>query len=223
MSYLKRFSMDEFVETGTNYGDTLDYISRRGVRCRSIELSRELYKGALVRFNDRKNVTLLQGDSAQKLPEILKDINTPALFWLDGHYSGGNTACGVKGTPILDELQAIFSHPVTKHVILIDDARFFDGNHDYPKLDEVLRAIREDARYSAEVSIDIIRIVPCTVAPRRTVQAGSPGGRPARNIVWWHEYSPCPARLFARPAASRPSIQRRNPLFNSDLYANRSP
>jgi hypothetical protein len=161
MSYLKRFQIDEFVESGTYAGDTLGYISRRGVRCTSIELSRELHEAAIARFNDDANVRLVQGDSAQRLPEVLKEINRPVLFWLDGHYSGGSTACAVTCTPIVSELEAILNHPVKEHVILIDDARFFDGAHEpYPKLDDLLRLVREDGSYSAEVSIDIIRLVP---------------------------------------------------------------
>ncbi len=125
-----------------------------------IELSKELYEAALVRFNRDKNVKLVQGDSGQKLQEILKEITRPALFWLDGHYTSPQTAMGVTSTPIGDELEGVLSHPVKKHVILIDDARLFDGSNDYPKLDEVLRLIREGGRYRVEVSTDIIRIVP---------------------------------------------------------------
>ncbi|MEP7310170.1 MAG: hypothetical protein ABJA98_32085 [Acidobacteriota bacterium] len=160
MSYLKRFSIEEFVETGTYDGDTLGYISRSGVRCTSIELSQELYEAARVRFRDAKNVNLVQGDSGEKLQEILKELDRPALFWLDGHYTSPQTAMGVTSTPIVDELLGVLRHPVKNHVILIDDARFFDGNHDYPKLDELLRSIREDGRYRVEVSTDIIRLVP---------------------------------------------------------------
>ncbi len=159
-AYLRRFSLGEFVESGTLDGETLGYISRRGVRCTSIELSRELYEAALVRFDNDSNVRLVQGDSAQQIPLILNELKTAALFWLDGHDSGGVTACAEKSTPISGELQAILSHPVKGHVILIDDARLFNGSHDYPTLDDLLRVIRDDGNYSAEVSIDIIRLVP---------------------------------------------------------------
>lgn len=160
MSYLKRFGASEFVETGTCLGETLGYISRTGAHCTSIELSSELYGHALTRFNEATNVKLLQGDSAQRLPEVLRGIDTPTLFWLDGHYSGASTAHGTASTAIAGELAAILNHSIKKHVILIDDARLFDGNHDYPKLDEVLRCIREDGSYNVEVSVDIIRLTP---------------------------------------------------------------
>jgi hypothetical protein len=163
-SYLKQYSLDNFVETGTYLGDTLDHIAKCGVRCTSIELSRELYEAARKRFNGYKNVRLVQGDSGKKLPELLKEINKPVLFWLDGHYSSGITASAENHTPISTELQAILSHPIKQHVILIDDARCFDGRNDYPHLDDLLRVIREGGTYSAEVSADIIRLVPRAVS-----------------------------------------------------------
>lgn len=90
--YLRQFSIDEFVETGTYLGDTLGYIAKSGIRCTSIELSRGLHEAARKRFNGYRNVRLVQGDSGQKRPELLKEINKPVLFWLDGHYSAGITA-----------------------------------------------------------------------------------------------------------------------------------
>ena len=162
-SYLKKYSIGEFVETGTYLGDTLCYIAKKGVRCTSIELSRELYETACKRFRVYKNVRLVQGDSGQRLPEVLKEINKPVLFWLDGHYSSGITACAGTHTPVSIELKAILSHRIKQHVILIDDARNFDGTNNYPHLENLIRVIREDGNYCAEVSTDIIRLVPRVV------------------------------------------------------------
>jgi hypothetical protein len=159
-SYLKRFSLEHFIETGTYQGETLGYVARSGVRCTSIELSPELHEAARERFRGAENVNLFQGDSGRVLPKVLEGLTEPALFWLDGHYSAGNTAKGEAHTPISAELQAILSHPVKQHVILIDDARLFSGADDYPHLDEFLRVTREEGTYRAEVSIDIIRLVP---------------------------------------------------------------
>jgi hypothetical protein len=162
-SYLKQFKMDEFIETGTYLGDTLGYIANSGVQCISIELSQELYEAACKRFKTYKNVGLVQGDSGQRLPELLNAINKKSLFWLDGHYSSGVTARAETYTPVSAELKAILRHPIKQHVILIDDARCFDGMNNYPHLDDLLRVIREDGSYSAEVSLDIIRLVPRVV------------------------------------------------------------
>lgn len=162
-SYLKRFSIDSFVETGTHLGDTLGYFAKKGIGCTSIELSEQLYQAASTVFEARKNVRLVQGDSSQRLPELLEEMDKPALFWLDGHYSCGLTASAKTHTPISAELKAILNHPIKQHVILIDDARYFDGANDYPHLDDLLRVIREEGSYSVEVSADIIRLVPRVV------------------------------------------------------------
>jgi len=159
-SYLKQYAINEFVETGTYHGDTLSYIAKKKIQCTSIELSQQLYEAALKRFTGYKNVRIVQGDSGQKLPELLKEIKNPILFWLDGHYSAGITAGAEKHTPLSAELQAILSHSVKEHIILIDDARCFDGTNDYPPLDDLLRLIRENGSYNAEVSVDIIRLIP---------------------------------------------------------------
>ena len=161
-AYVSRYGMQEFVETGTYLGDTLAYVASTGIQCTSIELSSQLHQAACRRFQDFKNVRLIEGDSGIKLLEVLTGLRRPALFWLDGHYSVGVTAQADIHTPISAELQAILRHPVKGHVILIDDARCFDGTNDYPHLDDLLRVVREDGGYVPEVSIDIIRLIPKT-------------------------------------------------------------
>lgn len=161
--YLRRFGLRHFIETGTYLGETLGFIARTGVECTSIELSPELYRAAAARFKGQANVRLLQGDSARKLPEVVAGLQAPALFWLDGHYSAGVTARGDKSSPVFDELEAIFNHPVRRHVILIDDASYFDGSADVPALEDILRFVRGQKDYRAGVSADIIRLTPASV------------------------------------------------------------
>ena len=161
-AYLKRHEVSQFIETGTYLGDTLAFIAKTGIPCTSIELSQQLYEAACTNFKDYINVQLIQGDSGEKLPALLEKISTPVLFWLDGHFSAGITAKSGVHTPVSDELAAILAHAVADHVILIDDARCFDGTDDYPQLDELLMVVRQNGRYSAEVSTDVIRLVPCS-------------------------------------------------------------
>ena len=159
-SYLDEFNINTFVETGTFMGDTLGFIAETGCNCISIELSEEFYKNALKRFKSQSNVHLIYGDSGEQLARFISDLKSPAIFWLDGHYSAGNTAIGEEHTPISKEVKAVLAHPVKEHVILIDDARCFDGTNNYPYLDELLLFIRQDGNYEAEVSTDIIRLTP---------------------------------------------------------------
>ena len=126
----------------------------------SIELDNDHYQRALIRFNARKNVKLMNGDSGVLMGDIVKSIKGPALFWLDGHYSGVGTAQGESETPVSLELSTIFQSSVSGHVILIDDIRCFDGSHDYPHLDKLLALIRDDGRWQVEISADIMRLTP---------------------------------------------------------------
>jgi hypothetical protein len=82
------------------------------------------------------------GSAARELPQVLKRISQPALFWLDGHFSGGITAKGDKDPPLLEELQAIREHRIKRHVLLIDDIRLF-GSGGYPTMEEVVAAVHE--------------------------------------------------------------------------------
>jgi hypothetical protein len=57
----------------------------------SIELSDYLYESARNRFKDVVNVEILHGDSGTLLAGLMGKLQQPALFWLDAHYSMGET------------------------------------------------------------------------------------------------------------------------------------
>src|SRR3989339_796179 len=84
---------------------------------------------------------ILYGDSSNKLNKVIKKQKTPALFWLDAHYSGGITTKKEKETPIREELAQIFNNFKTGNIILIDDARLFVGKRDYPRIEEIKKMI----------------------------------------------------------------------------------
>lgn len=125
----------------------------------SIELDDALYERAVELFKADPAVKLLHGDSAAMLQQVLGQLTQPALFWLDAHYSEDFTAKGSKETPILEELELVMGHAVKGHVVLIDDARSFVGERDYPTIDEIKRFIADrDPGASVVVEDDIIRI-----------------------------------------------------------------
>lgn len=160
-SYGERFHLDTLIETGTFYGGTVWAVRNHFRRIISIELGQTLYERAKRLFESLEHVSIIKGDSGKVLPIVLDFINKPCLFWLDGHYSAGITACGDIQTPIIQEIEAIFAHPVKQHVILIDDARLFVGKDDYPKLDEFIQHVKSiNNNIDVEVVDDIIRITP---------------------------------------------------------------
>lgn len=127
-----------FVETGTFYGDTLTYLSPWCDELYSIELGQELFERASEHFANNRKVHILLGDSGDLMPDLLKMVTRPALFWLDGHYSGTGTARGIVDTPILRELVSISNHHLLgKHLVVVDDARCFGIEQGYPSIPEL--------------------------------------------------------------------------------------
>jgi hypothetical protein len=127
----------------------------------SIELSNDFYKRVVTRFDGIKNINLIHGDSGIALKDVMEKINQPALFCLDGHYSGGPTAMGDKETPIIEELNCILKAPYIGHVIVIDDASVFGPNPAYPSIEELTQFVKSELPQS-EINIenDSIRITP---------------------------------------------------------------
>lgn len=159
LAYARRFGLGTFVETGTYAGDTVAHVLRDFRRVYSIELDDRLYRAAARRFRDQSHVRILHGDSATLLPRLLAELDEPALFWLDAHYSGGITARGNADTPIMTELRTILEADRRAHVILIDDARCFGDDPAYPRIEDVAALVREcRVHWAVEVSEDVIRI-----------------------------------------------------------------
>jgi hypothetical protein len=157
--YAKDHGIRTLIETGTYFGDTINAVSRHFDEIHSIEMSEYLANRARGRFKNSTKISIHCGDSAAFLPIILEKIESPALFWLDAHYSGGITARGDSDTPISKELEFIFQHAVKGHVILIDDARDFLGTNGYPTIDFIRELTGKNPAYSkCEVESDIIRI-----------------------------------------------------------------
>ena len=157
--YGNNFGTDVFVETGTFLGNTVDSCRNSFKKIYSIELDKKLVERAENRFKKYSHITIIEGDSEKILPQILNNITSPALFWLDAHYSGVNTAKAIIETPIVKELEYVFNHPIKDHVVLIDDARLFVDKDDYPLLNELKEHILTmRPGWIFEVRHDIIRI-----------------------------------------------------------------
>lgn len=157
----KKYNISTFIETGTFRGEMVAAIKNKFNHIYSIELDKTLYEKARSLFAKYPHIKILEGDSSKVLPMILSQINEPALFWLDGHYSAGITAKGILDTPIKNELEHIFNHQIKNHVILIDDARLFNGENDYPTISELSSFISKlDNEMSMEITDDLIKILP---------------------------------------------------------------
>jgi len=157
--YQNIYSPSIFIETGTYHGQMVQAMKNIFKTIYSIELGEHLYKEVVKKFEKEKHVILLHGDSGKKLPKILSTVQKPCLFWLDAHYSRGDTAKGEIDTPINQELKSIFDHHIKNHIILIDDARCFNGTNDYPMINKLKEFTKQHSDYNKfEVQDDIIRI-----------------------------------------------------------------
>jgi len=150
--YARKYNLPVLIETGTNHAHMI-YVQKDLFReIYSIELDEWRAESARRKFAGRPGIHILQGDSGDVLPKLLQSIKEPCLFWLDGHYWDIST-------PVKKEIDALFKHPIQNHVILIDDARWFDGRTDYPTIEELQqRVAREYPGHTMEVKDDIIRI-----------------------------------------------------------------
>lgn len=114
-----------FVETGTFMGGTTAWAATEFQQVHSIEISSLLHAKASQLLAHIPHVKLHLGDSSNILPRILLDSPEPAVFWLDGHWCGGDSGGEETECPLLHEIEIInaLAHPDS--ILLIDDARLF--------------------------------------------------------------------------------------------------
>jgi hypothetical protein len=153
-----------FVETGTFHGNMVARLRSHVAEAHTIELSLDLYLRAKQRFEADPHVHVHHGDSAVVLPSVLQQLQGPAVIYLDGHYSGGDTARGAVATPVWDELRAVAASP-HRHAVVIDDARGFGVWPGYPPPAEIAAWVRENLRtYVMVVDTDEICLLPSEIA-----------------------------------------------------------
>lgn len=132
-----------WIETGTLFGETSDFLSRHSMQVHTTEPEPELFEKAKQRFQKHNNVTVHNEISEVFLPRILPTLSGNLCMWLDGHYSGGETFAGPNDTPLREELIAIQENIMRfdNVAILIDDIRFCGRQHaygSYPSLGELV-------------------------------------------------------------------------------------
>ncbi|GAB5447980.1 hypothetical protein [Gymnodinialimonas sp.] len=138
-----------WIETGTFLGTTTRFLSQRAPKVYTIEPSDLYYRRALETFKGQ-NVEVINAPSEDALPKLLPELTGPLNFWLDGHYSAGETYKGEIECPVEPELTAIAAN--LDHLdavsILIDDVRLFfrdeTTHEDYPSLDYLVDWSREN-------------------------------------------------------------------------------
>lgn len=139
----------QYIETGTYVGDGIQRVLGRYERIHSIELAEKYAFETAAKFLHCSEVTVYHGNSKEVLPVLLDTIQEPVTIFLDGHYSGGETAIGdeivdgFSSAPLLAEIEIIMARP-WDDIVIIDDTRMFGRrerlnsgvkNHKWPEYD----------------------------------------------------------------------------------------
>ena len=187
---LSRLSGAEvFVETGTFQGATTRWAAEVFPTVHTIELSPQLYNQYHYELEKLPGVHTYLGDSAEVLPEIVAQLSAaPALFWLDGHWSGNETAGQEQECPLLKELQCLRDR--AQDLILIDDARLFlcapprpHKPEQWPTIAEVVNVFDQTRRF-IQIVDDVVFMVP-DQTPMKTAlidYAQTRAGQPQEGI-----------------------------------------
>jgi hypothetical protein len=123
-----------FIETGSYYGKGIQFAIDAGFKnILSIEITKKYFDLCNERFKNNTNVHIALGDSALILRNLIKEIDEPITFWLDGHYTDVTTEWSKTygWFPLLQELELIKQHPIKTHTIIIDDVRCFNDKYGY--------------------------------------------------------------------------------------------
>lgn len=147
----ERCNLDVFIETGTLYGDGVQFAVEQGFKqVYSIEIMPNLVQRARQRFATVPQVQILEGNSSQVLREMLLQGQVEglpnALFWLDAHFPGGDSNekkyedekdVNVRA-PLETEIEAIkrLRHQ-NEDVLIIDDLWLYeDGPFEWGSFDQ---------------------------------------------------------------------------------------
>jgi hypothetical protein len=118
------FGIKNFVETGTYLGQTAIEAQQYFSKVFTIEYSKEVYEKTKINLEKYDNIQSIWGDSRVELNQLIPQLNEPSLFWLDAHWSGGNTYGKNDECPLIEELKIIQTLTIDTFVF-VDDIRLF--------------------------------------------------------------------------------------------------
>ena len=168
---IKKNNLDNslWIETGTYYGDTTNLLSNISSKVISIEADKRLYDLAVKKFQNIKNIKIINDKSHSVLEEILKNSENHKnlCLYLDAHLCMDHLTRTPTfkeenlETPIMVELIIIENYlkKFDKVNILVDDIRLFDGKtQNYHDLNVIVYwARKNNSNWFIEHDIFIIK------------------------------------------------------------------
>lgn len=113
-----------FIETGTLTGGTIFSLEPYFSKLYTIEVSEKYYNDTKNKYNGDK-INFILGDSSIVFEGLLPTITDKCIFFLDGHWSGGDTGHSAKDCPLYEEITHINTLFTNDAIIIIDDFRLF--------------------------------------------------------------------------------------------------
>ncbi len=124
-----------FIETGTLNGDTIFSLEPYFNKLYTIEFSEKYYINTKNKYSGDK-INFYLGDSSTVFETLLPNITDKCIFFLDGHWSGGDTGHSDKDCPLNEEITHINNLFTNDAIIIIDDFRLFGLDKSSGKLEE---------------------------------------------------------------------------------------
>jgi len=140
--YFEKYSLVNYIETGTGMGDCLEYIvsNFQFDTYSTIEINQTICNSAIFRLQSRgvnlSKVQFINSKSKPALEKILPNINGNTLFFLDAHFPGADFHLASyfdekdenTRIPLKKELETIvrLKKGFEKDVFVIDDLRIYE-------------------------------------------------------------------------------------------------
>lgn len=113
-----------FIETGTHNGGTTFALEPYFSKIHTIEFSEKYYNRTKSTYRGNK-INFILGDSSIVFKSLLPTITEDSVFFLDGHWSSGDTGKSEKDCPLVEEITHINNLFTKSAIIIIDDFRLF--------------------------------------------------------------------------------------------------
>jgi hypothetical protein len=113
-----------FIETGTLHGWTIFAMEQYFSKLYTVEYSEKYHNIAKNKYTGNK-INFILGDSSIIFNTLLPTIADKCIFFLDGHYSSGDSGQSEKDCPLNEEIAHISNLFQHEAIIIVDDFRLF--------------------------------------------------------------------------------------------------
>lgn len=151
------------IETGTLYGVTAGRCAPHFERVYTIELSSELARKARRNLARHRNVEVVEGDAIHELPRVLERAGGPIVAFLDGHFSGGETAQGEFAEPACVEIEQLVAARDKLAGFIVDDFRCFGQLDGFPSKTALIASVEKhfNTGFKIDVQFDQVLVERC--------------------------------------------------------------